>query len=277
MRSRLCALAVLYLVFPPTVIPADDVVAPLMEMVRVDPGTFQMGSAGALDESDERPVHAVTISRAYLIGKYEVTFSQYDAFCAATGKGKPSDAKGRRGKFPVINVSWNDAVEFCNWLSRQEGLTPSYGGSGAGTTCDFSADGYRLPTEAEWEFAARGGTRSRGYYYAGSNNFIDVAVCAVVSGVSGDTKEVGTKAPNEIGTYDMSGNVYEWCWDWYLSYPETAQTDPTGPTFGRGRIARGASANQVDMWLRTSNRAYYAQDEGNEARGFRVVRLAKAT
>ena len=127
---------------------------------------------------------------------------------------------------PVICVSWYDAVDYCNWLSRKDGLLPAYSRGGNSIQCNFSANGYRLPTEAEWEYAATGGSSSRGYTYSGSNTIGNVAWYSGNSGLK--PHPVGGKQANELGLYDMSGNVWEWCWDWYGDYPSRSQTDPTG-------------------------------------------------
>ncbi|MEW5814402.1 MAG: SUMF1/EgtB/PvdO family nonheme iron enzyme [Spirochaetota bacterium] len=165
--------------------------------VLVEAGTFSLGSnAGA---SDEKPVHTVTISRPFYMSKYEVTQAQWRAVMGSN----PSYFKG--DDLPVESVNWYEAVEYCNRLSRQEGLTACYSGSGASIRCDFSADGYRLPTEAEWEYAARGGQESRGYAYSGSNSAGGVGWYWNNSG--GKTHPVGQKLPNELGLYDLSGNA----------------------------------------------------------------------
>ena len=124
----------------------------------VPAGTFLMGASDSDSKSwgDEKPQHQVTLS-AYLIGQNDVTFDEYDAYCTATRNHKPNDNKWGRGNHPAINVSWFDAVNYCNWRSKLEGLRPAYTISGTNVSCDFSANGYRLPTEAEWEYAAKGG------------------------------------------------------------------------------------------------------------------------
>jgi len=176
----------------------------LENFVFVEGGTFQMGSNDG--DSDEKPVHSVTVSSFY-VGKFEVTQKEYQN---VMGK-NPSYFKGENN--PVENVTWYDAVKYCNKRSEKEGRTPSYNINGNNVTCDFSANGYRLPTEAEWEYAARGGNKSQNYKYSGSNKIGDVAWYDSNSGLR--THPVGQKAPNELGIYDMTGNVWEWCWDWY--------------------------------------------------------------
>ncbi|MBP7564165.1 MAG: formylglycine-generating enzyme family protein, partial [Candidatus Cloacimonetes bacterium] len=200
---------------------------PSPEMVKVEGGTFQMGSTNG--ESDEKPVHSVTVS-SFFIGKYEVTQKEWQAVMGDN----PSHFKGDNK--PVEQVTWYQTVEFCNKLSQKEDLTPAYAINGTSVSCNWNADGYRLPSEAEWEFAARGGKLSKDYTYSGSNNLDEVGW---YSSNSDDTHEVGTKKANELGIYDMSGNVWEWCWDLYDSYTSSAQTNPRGASSGSGRVGRG--------------------------------------
>lgn len=185
------------------------------EMVRVEGGTFRMGATSEQEDeadSDEKPVHSVTLS-SYYIGKTEVTQALWQAVMGSN----PSNFKG--SNLPVECVSWNDCQEFIQKLNRLTGRN------------------FRLPTEAEWEFACRGGNNSRGYKYSGSNNLGSVAWYDDNSG--GQTHPVATKAPNELGIYDMSGNVWEWCQDWYGDYSSNSQTNPTGASSGSRRVLRG--------------------------------------
>ncbi len=214
------------------------------EMVLVEAGSFEMGSASG--RSAEQPVHTVNITRSFYINKYEMTCEQYGDF-------RPNTACQ---DLPIL-VTWYAAVEFCNWLSEQAGFTPCYELKRLATTCDFSANGYRLPTEAEWEYAARGGNRSQGYTYAGSDNPDEVGWHADNSGEQ--IHPVGQLKPNELGLYDMSGNRTEWCWDWYRKdyYASSPADDPTGPelastsfrdvvkVFRGGGITGGAEGMQV--------------------------------
>ena len=185
------------------------------DMIGVEGGTFTMGVTAEQDSdaySDENPVHNVTLS-SYYIGQTEVTQSLWKAVMGSN----PSYFDG--DDLPVEQVNWDDCQEFVLKLNQITGKT------------------FRLPTEAEWEYAARGGSKSRGYKYSGSDNLDSVAWYDVTSGPR--TYTVKTKAPNELGLYDMSGNVYEWCQDWYGDYSSSAQTDPTGPITGEYRVSRG--------------------------------------
>jgi len=207
-------------------------------MVYIKGGTFQMGTHGFVDQ----PVHAVTLSSFY-ISPYEVTQKEWKEIMG----NNPSYFKG--DSLPVETVSWYDAVSYCNHKSESEGLTPSYTITGEKVTCDFTVNGYRLPTESEWEYAARGGNKSRGYKYSGSNNLDEVGWNEFNS--ERRTHPFGMKKPNELGIYDMSGNVSEWCNDWYDEnyYRKSPQVrKPQGPSSGEKRISRGGSweANPVN-------------------------------
>ena len=258
---------------PPQPTPEVEPVIP--EMVLVEAGSFEMGSADGLP--DEHPVHTVHITRPFYIGKYEVTFEEYDRFyhdAIGAGVRKPDDEGWGRGNRPVA-VTWYNAVAYCNWLSEKEGLTPCYSGGGRATRCDFSANGYRLPTEAEWEYAARGGQKSQGYKYAGSDNLDDVAWYGDNS--DGQTHPVGQKQPNELGLYDMSGNLWEWCWDFYGEdyYASSPSSDPDGPASvtdtSLERVKRGGyvtlDSNSLRTTCRSAGSTIYWPGEG-----FRLVR-----
>lgn len=199
-------------------------------MVYVSSGTFTMGGTseqGSDAYDDEKPTHNVTLS-SYYICKYEVTQALWRAVMGSN----PSYFKG--DNLPVECVSWNDCQTFINRLNSYTGRN------------------FRLPTEAEWEFAARGGNYSRHYKYSGSNYIGDVAWYDNNSG--NRTHPVGTKQPNELGLYDMSGNVYEWCSDWYGSYSSYSQSDPTGPNSGSSRVKRGGSWDDYARICRSSDR-----------------------
>ena len=234
-------------------------------MVYVEGGTFWMGS-----ERDyyEKPVHEVTVSSFYM-GKYEVTQEEYQAVMGSN----PSMFKGNNR--PVEYVSWYDAVAYCNRLSKKEGFTPCYSASGNNITCNWNANGYRLPTEAEWEYAARGGINKDDYIYSGSNDIYEVAWWYENSW--GMTHDVGTKKANSLGIYDMSGNVWEWCWDWFNDayYSKSPRNNPTGATAGSGRVYRGGSWIFDYVVFPVSNRYYNVPNFRDDDLGFRVVRSAK--
>ena len=194
-------------------IPVKDGIS--IDMVRVEAGTFTMGATSEMKDSydSEKPAHQVTLTNDYYIGKYEVTQALWQAVMG----NNPSEFKG--DNLPVENVSWNDCQKFISKLNLITGKT------------------FRLPTEAEWEYAARGGKKSRGYQYSGSNNLSDVAWYYKNSGIK--THAVGTKQANELGIYDMSGNVSEWCQDRYGDYSKSSQTNPKGSTSGALRVLRG--------------------------------------
>ena len=218
------------------------------DMVDVPRGTFQMGSNSG--ENDEKPLHKVTVSN-YSISKTEVTFEQYDKFCDDTGRGKPDDEGWGRGNRPVINVSWQDAVDYCKWMSIQTG------------------NSYRLPTEAEWEYAARSGSKRTGSKYSGSNQLDAVGWYKNNSGFK--THPVAQKKPNALGLYDMSGNVYEWCSDWYGAYSSSPKTDPKGPKSGSRHVIRGGSWDIVNYYCRVTNRLRNFPDDKHYYLGFRLV------
>lgn len=203
-------------------------------MIAVKGGTFQMGNDVGYEW--EKPVHQVTLSD-YYIGETEVTQELWNAVMGSN----PSKFTGNMQR-PVEMVSWNDCQTFISKLNQLTGKT------------------FRLPTEAQWEYAARGGNKSKGYIYSGSNEIDEVAWYEYNSG--GMTHPVQTKAPNELGIYDMTGNVYEWCTDWYGAYSSAAQTDPTGPATGSYRDYRGGgwgfSASYCRVAYRVSSTPTYS-------------------
>ncbi len=237
-------------------------------MIFVKGGTFLMGSNN--DHSDEKPVHSVTVSDFY-IGKYEVTQKEWKEIIDYN----PSYFKG--DNLPVDRITWYDAIKFCNAKSKKEGLTPCYSGNGKYIKCNFNANGYRLPTEAEWEYAARGGQKTLWYKYAGSNNINYVAWYRDNSGKK--THPVGTKQPNELGIYDMSGNVEELCWDWYGEhyYKKSPRYNPHGPNFGRDIVSRGGDYLETNRYgdCPVRRRNYNERDYSDCNIGFRIVKNAK--
>ncbi|HPE21019.1 MAG TPA: SUMF1/EgtB/PvdO family nonheme iron enzyme, partial [Candidatus Mcinerneyibacteriales bacterium] len=234
-------------------------------MVKITGGTFRMGSN---ENSDEKPIHSVTVD-SFWMGKFEVTQKEWQSVMGTN----PSNFKGE--DLPVENVSWYDTVKFCNKLSEQDGYDPVYTINGTQVTCDFTKNGYRLPTEAEWEYVARGGNQSRGYTYAGSNSAGTVAWYWDNSGKK--THPVGTKQPNELGLYDMSGNVWEWCWDRYDGnyYAQSPSKNPKGKSEGSYRVLRGGSWRFEEEYLQTTKRNYGDSSNTNNHRGFRLVRTSK--
>ncbi|MDP8211200.1 MAG: SUMF1/EgtB/PvdO family nonheme iron enzyme [Candidatus Stygibacter australis] len=238
----------------------------LVGMVFVEGGTFQMGSNDG--ESDEKPVHRVTVSNFY-IGRYEVTQELYES---VMGK-NPAKFKESGKDAPVEQVSWYDAVEYCNKLSDKEGLDRCYSSSGTNIKCDFNANGYRLPTGAEWEYAALGGNKSKGYKYAGGNDLKQVAWYSDTSGSK--THSAGGKQANKLGIYDMSGNVWEWCWDWYGDYDSSKQNNPRGSSLGSDRVNRGGSWNSYARGCRIAYRSYFSPGYSRSRIGFRVASSSK--
>ena len=234
-----------------------------IEMIAVIGGNFQMGSESG--SSDEKPVHTVAV-RDFYIGKYEVKQSQWEAVMGR----KTSQQSGNDS--PADNISWNDAIEFCNKLSEKEGLTPCYSGSGKRTKCNFIANGYRLPTEAEWEYVAKGGMENEQFAFSGSNNCDEVGWYSVNS--SRHTHPAGVKQPNGIGVYDMSGNVWELCWDWYDSnyYKDSPLDNPTGPSHGSKRVRRGGGWDNQETNCTVSSRQQASLSRSFPNIGFRLCR-----
>lgn len=245
-------------------------------LIFVEGGQFQMGSPEG--ETHEKPVHTVKLSSFY-ISPFEVTQGLWHAVMKGTISNQRALMKpaGRlRGKgrtHPMYFVSWYEAIEFCNKLSKMNKLDPCYSGSGEDIICDFEANGYRLPTEAEWEYAARGGQQSKGYTYAGSNSLDLVAWYNGNSSLK--SQQAGLKAPNELGLYDLSGNVYEWCWDRFSKYSSEAQIDPVGSGTMEYRVFRGGSWSHGAEYSRNSFRIAYPPDRRGNNLGFRVVRSYK--
>jgi len=242
-----------------------------IDWVFVKGGTFQMGDQLGDGWCNETPAHEVTISDFY-IGKYEVTFTQYDAFCDATGRIKPDDIDWGRGNRPVINVSWDDARAFCYWMTTQNGHT------------------IRLPSEGEWEYAAREG--GRGIRFGNGENIADPKGINFtgtdfdktrywVGGVyRKTTMPVGSYGPNASGLYDMSGNVYEWCSDWFDShyyekcrYGKCPDHNPQGPSLGTRRIFRGGCYASLPKYLRCANRQSATPAWKYKNLGFRCVMI----
>jgi formylglycine-generating enzyme len=226
---------------------------PTIEWVTIPAGTFTMGSPGSeAERSNNETQHQVTLS-AFKMSRYEVTFEQYDLFCEATGREKPGDEGWGRGNQPVINVRWNDAIAFAKWM------------------------GCRLPTEAEWEYAARGETSTP--FNTGDNLTTSQANYdgngPYNKNVKGEFRKkplpVGSFAANAFGLFDMHGNVWEWCSDFYGNYPTSAQTDPKGATSGKHHVRRGGGWNDIARRCRSAYRDNCAPAYHDYSIGIRLV------
>ncbi len=235
----------------------------LVSMALVPGGSFSMSSA----EADSRPPHQVKVS-SFLMGKTEVTQDQYRKVMGANPSvfGAEADAGAR----PVENLSWFDAIAFCNALSELEGFEKVYSIDGARVAADFSKSGYRLPTEAEWEFAARGGQVGKGTAFAGAEDASKVAWYEANSG--GGTKPTASLSPNELGLHDMSGNVWEWCWDWYGPFDGQPRSEPTGPASGEAKAIRGGGWYNASAFSRIALGSAAKPETKDLGIGFRVVR-----
>jgi formylglycine-generating enzyme required for sulfatase activity len=226
-----------------------------VEMLLVPPGTFQMGCIMGSNQygcySQEQPVHQVTLTNAFYLGRYEVTQAQWVAKMGSN----PSSFQGASAQVPADQVP-NRPVERVSWTIIQGYL---------------SATGFRLPTEAEWEYACRAGTQTP--FYNGSTDDSTVGALAWYSANSGNqTRPVGGKLANAFGFHDMLGNVWEWVNDWYGGYTAEAQTNPTGPVSASNRVIRGGSGNLVTTYVRSSYRNYDSPGYTGNNVGFRVAR-----
>lgn len=253
--------------------------------VLIKGGSFQMGSpdSEAWRSADETQ-HLVTVSDFYM-SKYELTQKEYEEI---TGN-NPSNFKG--DNLPLENISWLDAVAYCNARSEKDGLTPVYTIDGQNVSWDRSANGYRLPTEAEWEYACRAGTTTPfytenspsdedanyyGHYpYEIEENYFSQGNLEVKPGEYRETTvPIDSFSENPYGLYNMHGNVSEWVWDYYGEYPIDEQTDPAGPTSGTLRVYRGGGWNDFAKNMRSAYRATLEQNKGSFNLGIRLVRNA---
>lgn len=247
-----------------------------------------MGDTRGGGSSEELPTHSVTLNSFYM-GTYEVTQAEYSQYMQPSSSW--SGSYGLGDSYPAYYVSWYAILKYCNLRSMAEGLTPVYSISGStnpanwgnvpssnnstwnAAICNWNANGYRLPTEAEWEYAARGATNDPDYLYSGSD---DINAVAWYSGNNSPygSKPVGTKAPNGLGLYDMSGNVWEWCWDWYGSsyYSSSPSSNPTGPASGSYRVKRGGSWGPGADYCRVAYRYYHDPNYSYITFGFRLCR-----
>jgi len=286
------------------------------EMVLVKAGSFQMGNPGEAGVYlYAKPVHLVNLTYDFEIGKYEITNEQFleflnDADVTSNGylnehpllntDSEYFEFQYKRGKFilirnentnyPVIEITWWGAIEFCNWLSEKKEMAKAYDSEGnlvdkhGNKTTDITqVEGYRLPTEAEWEYAARGGHKSiEDYKYAGSNDFEDVAWVRSNSVNKNNpiyngqgTHEIGQKAPNELGLYDMSGNVGEWCHDYFIKYTSETRINPTGPDRSHFRMIRGGGWYSPGEWSAVFMRFSTEPESTHYNHGFRIARTRK--
>jgi len=262
-----------------------------MPMTRIEAGSFTMGQHDIRAASSP---HRVTITKGFYMGVHAVTQEQYQKVMGPnpsrfTGSPAPGEEQAKR---PVENVNWYHAIAFCNRLSILQGLAPAYGVEGVSSadadawlhsrvplkdsvvwntvTADWNAAGYRLPTEAEWEYAARAGTATQ-WSFGNTEDFIrDYAWCSGNS--EKKTHQVGLKKPNAWGLYDVHGNVSEWCWDRYGEYTVNAETDPRGAVSGGYRVNRGGSWYGPLEFARSARRNYSYPDQRFNSLGFRVMR-----
>jgi formylglycine-generating enzyme required for sulfatase activity len=226
---------------------------PAIEWVNIPSGTYTMGSdTNEVGRSNDETQHQITLN-AFKMSKYEITFEQYDLFCVATNREKPDDKGWGRGNRPVMNVSWDDANAFAKWM------------------------GCRLPTEAEWEYACRAGTKTpfnSGISLKSTQLNFDTNYFKsnFTEGENKDkTLPVGSFSPNTWGLYDMHGNVWEWCSDWYGDYLTTIQNNPKGPISGSNRVIRGGCWLPNTYFCRSAYRYSYPPDRSNFSIGFRIV------
>jgi formylglycine-generating enzyme required for sulfatase activity len=271
-----------------------------LETVVIQEGEFQMGSpATEANRRTDETRHKVRLSRPFLLGVYEVTQEEYEKvmqanpswFCSK-GEGRGKIPEQDTSRYPVENVTWYDALEFCNRLSKRDDFEPYYKLADVKRDGDtitsasvtrIGGNGYRLPTEAEWEYACRAGT-TKAFYFGDASTGREANVKGVLVGGGyggttkwpdlGRTSKVGSYAANPWGLYDMHGNVAEWCWDWYDKdyYTNSPQDDPRGPDSGRHRVVRGGSWLVSEGSCRSASRFWHTAEERKEYAGFRVAR-----
>lgn len=220
-----------------------------IEWVKVEGGSFLMGCEKTeADCYPDEEQHKVTLSTFY-ISKYEITVAQYRYYCNQTGKSMPQEPNfGWQDNAPIVNITWQEAKDYAKWA------------------------GGRLPTEAEWEFAARGGNKSKGFKYSGGDNPLEVGWC--FENAEKTTHPVGEKLPNELGLYDMSGNAWEWCEDNYeiYYYKHSPEKNPKGPTTGLGKVNRGGCYNFDYHLMKPSHRRGSGAESTGTGTGFRIAK-----
>jgi formylglycine-generating enzyme required for sulfatase activity len=238
-----------------------------IRFARIPAGEFWMGSPESDRDADddEKPQHRVRLPRDFYLAIYPATHGQYGKVC-------PTDYRleSDRAGFPIVGVSWLDAVTFCNALSEREGIEPYYRVDRELVQVR-AGDGYRLPTEAEWEYACRAGSTTKWSFGEDAAQIERYGWCDC-----GSYQPVGLKEPNAWGLYDMHGNVWEWCWDWYAPYVEQAASfskqDPCGPTIGRHRVMRGGSFYFQPWNARSAYRIGEHPTSRSDNIGFRLAR-----
>lgn len=240
------------------------------EMILVEGGSYIMGNEYS-DIPDERPEHKVSLKTFYM-SKLEVTIGQYTDFCRSAGLNIPEGKED----VPMTNLSWENAIMYCNWISKTQALEKCYeikrDSNKFMVTFIPNTNGYRLPTEAEWEYAARGGVKSKFYAFSGSNDADEVGWSIINSG--NRAHAVGQKKPNELGIYDMTGNAMEWCYDWYKEsyYAKSEEDNPIGPKTGVSKVCRGGNFMCRPDVLRNTRRFNL---ESNASEGLAGIRLVK--
>jgi len=271
-----------------------------MVLITAENASFEMGSNNG--NTDEQPVHTVSFTYNFWMDSTEVTQADYDQLMSSTYSGyyTPTwnSTYGAGDDYPVYSVYWDDAALYCNARSKRDGLDTVYSYTSITGTpgslsqlvniaADLSKNGYRLPTEAEWEYACRAGTSTDFYWGKDYNPYPSTAADTTeinnfavwetnsfqfgTGNLNYGTHQVGAKEPNAYGLYDMSGNVYEWCHDWYDSYAGETQTDPSGPENGTWHAVRGGSWGNYPQYLRTANRTFSVPAYLYYFLGFRVV------
>lgn len=246
----------------------DGNAVPIM-MMDLPGGEFLMGSpdSGDMADDNEKPQHKVTVS-SFRIALTPVTVAQYRE---VMGGDPPVE---NEAQLPITRITWYQAIEFCNELSRKNGFKPCYSKRLWYWRCDWRADGFRLPTEAEWEFACRAGSKTR--YCFGDDEKELERYSWYRENSQEELQAVATKLPNTWGLFDMHGNVWEWCWDWYGPYTKNEQNNPTGPWMklrNRWRVLRGGSFIYTPAALRSAFRLGNWPEDGGEVSGFRCVRV----